>query len=300
MIVNLPFAGFYESVYSEGIDREMESYCEYHADTANAEDEDYEGFWTEALRLSASELADILFLHTDYRAAYQRIAKDYAAAFDYVAGEALGMSRKVKRHSWNKEAGRLCLKGCDQPSIGLTFESMDSPREYNFTTDRIYASVPVFVLRKLFKRSREEKHRTLAAVIKKRFTSYDGFYSFYSNDLGDWLNRPLAEWDHNELGTLLIAALEMSGLSTDDAVFEQDVYDMIAANEGFYTAWSEAVDWKTFDAARADARRDKLEAWQEADSEAAANWQSHNPGLAAALEGNGAYAHAAGQGELSL
>ena len=38
--------------------------------------------------------------------------------------------------------------------------------------------------------------------IKERFSSRDGFMSFYSSDLGDW-PKELKDWDHNQLSTLL-------------------------------------------------------------------------------------------------
>lgn len=88
--------------------------------------------------------------------------------------------------------------------LPLQFELMTSPREYNFETDRIFCDVKLSALRRVYQ---YVDKNILAAQIKERCTSYDGFISFYSNDAGEWVSKPLAEWDHNELGILIEAAL---------------------------------------------------------------------------------------------
>ena len=71
---------------------------------------------------------------------------------------------------------------------------MDSPREYNFTTDRVYAHIPVNVVLALFARSAAEGHARLRETIRERFTSYDGFHSHYDTTLDTWLERDVTEW----------------------------------------------------------------------------------------------------------
>ncbi len=92
--------------------------------------------------------------------------------------------------------------------IKLEFESLQSPREYNFTTDRIFCYISKEDIAGLFQIADTEK---LESIIKEEFTSRDGFSSSYSNLLLDWLEKPLMEWDHNELATLLRAAIETKG-----------------------------------------------------------------------------------------
>lgn len=165
-------------------------------------------------------------------AAYAIIARDYVSAFDSVASEILNLP------------------------LGLTFESMDSPREYNFTTDRLYAHIGVDVAAALFARSEAENHATLAAVIRERFTSRDGFISHYSNALPEWLEKPVADWDHNEIGTLLIAALRLVGADEDDDI-RWPVHDVLSEDGGMYQAWESAVDWPRFEADREELREEK-------------------------------------------
>lgn len=102
--------------------------------------------------------------------------------------------------------------------IPLRFESLNSPREYNFTTDRIFAHISPATAQRIHDRV---PPMTLATEIKARFTSRDGFSSFYSNDLQDpeW-QAPLGEWDHNMLGTLISAYLRQE--NSEESLHEQE------------------------------------------------------------------------------
>jgi len=92
--------------------------------------------------------------------------------------------------------------GVDLPS--MRFESLSSPKEYNFTTDRIFIELNdedictmVYVY----------DHDILSDTVKKHFTSRSGFISFYDSDIREWSNNVLGDWDCNQLGTLLEAVL---------------------------------------------------------------------------------------------
>lgn len=222
LLINIPFDGFYDSIYSDEVDHIAEREADNFADDRQTE----EGVPPE-LRLDAQTVASILFDVTDYHAIYAKVAEEYTAAFNEVASELL-----------------------DVP-LSLTFESMTSPREYNFATDRIFAHIPLATVQALFDKSAADNHATLAACIKERFTSYDGFLSGYDNTLAAWLDKPLIEWDHNELGTLLVALLG------DDSDWRMDVYYRTTEHEGVYNAWSDGVDWAKFDA-RVQEHRDEL------------------------------------------
>lgn len=88
-----------------------------------------------------------------------------------------------------------------ESKLAMEWESMQSPREYNVTTDRVFARLPEETMRKLVK---VKDSPEFLAIVKKMFTSYDGFISFYPNspDQGDWL-KEVREWDHNQLQALL-------------------------------------------------------------------------------------------------
>ncbi len=281
LTVNLPFEGFYNSWYSDAVDREEEQFAEYHADESGNSDKDYESYWPKPLRLDSGEYGSILFGVTECSVAYLKIAKNYVSAFDYIAGDAFDLAIKAQRTRYNHETRQMEPEEYRRPSIRATFESMDSPREYNFATDRVYADIPLAVMRELFRRSKAEKHATLSTVIKERFTSYDGFSSGYSNYLADWLSKPLADWDHNELGTLLIAALRLAGV--DDEQFRSDAYDAVCGGDGVTSAWESAVDWPAFEAKRLETRAEKLAAWIEEDRNAFEAWHKTNSADYAAI-----------------
>ncbi|MGX7874405.1 hypothetical protein ACVDG5_018085 [Mesorhizobium sp. ORM6] len=282
-IVNLPFDGFYESHYSGEIDREEESFIEYRCENNGETGADYESHWPEALQLDAGEYGTILFDVSSYGIAYRKVSEWYVAAIDHLLGETLGYAVADKRKAYNVNTREMTEESYMRPSIRATFESMDSPREYNFTTDRLYAEIPLGMMQLLFRKSRTEKHATLAAVIAERFTSRDGFLSHYSRHLAEWLEKPLTDWDHNELGTLLIAVMRMSGIDPDDSDTRETLYYSTFGDDGAYQAWESAVDWERFESKRAEMRAEKLAEWCESDLDGAAIWRANHAEDYAAL-----------------
>lgn len=107
--------------------------------------------------------------------------------------------------------------------IDLPYKDMSSPKEYNFTTDRLFCEISEQGIKKLRKIA---SNKRLGEVIKARFTSYDGFISSYPNNIVEWLGKDCLEYDHNELGTLLIAAVlsqidGMKGWCSETKYFEE-------------------------------------------------------------------------------
>ena len=122
----------------------------------------------------------------------------------------------------------------DDTGVVLAFESMTSPREYNFTTDALYVTVndPLRMLM-------GTRPASLNAVIEEQFTSRSGFISFYPCDPAEWRAKPLSEWDHNELGALLTAFLRQRMDEKD-----LDQYAMLEyLQEDFQHAVDEQTDW---------------------------------------------------------
>jgi predicted transcriptional regulator len=94
----------------------------------------------------------------------------------------------------------------EETGIKLSFKEIDSPKQYNFTTDRLVADIELEELKRVRKIA-EENSDILEGVIKKHFTSYDGFMSFYSNDMDDWNVKETEELDCNEIMTYIEAAV---------------------------------------------------------------------------------------------
>lgn len=273
VVINLPFDGFYESSYSQAVDHEEERWIEDRCNESDHEDD--EKHFPEALRLDEQELASILFDVTSYQTAYEKIAREYVAAFDFVAGEDLGFTVADTRQRYNWETKESEPESYRRDSIHMKFESMDSPREYNFATDRVYGTVPLAIIYLLFRKSRANGHAAFRATIEERFTSYDGFRSHYSNHLADWLEKPLRDYDHNELGTLLIAAMRLASGDTDSDMRERLYYGTFG-DEGAYQAWESAVDWQKFESKCLEKRAEKLADWLEEDEDSALIWRAHH------------------------
>lgn len=95
--------------------------------------------------------------------------------------------------------------------LKITYESMTSPREYNFTTDRIFCEIKLAEVMRLFENVKIER---LTEVARDMFTSRSGFHSFYVNDFKNW--GDLSTWDCNQLQALLVASLDAEELQDAD------------------------------------------------------------------------------------
>lgn len=87
--------------------------------------------------------------------------------------------------------------------VALVYESLHSPREYNFTTDRIFATIELAEVERMFN---EVDIDRLEEFVKETFTRRSGFIPSYSNDVHSW--GPLDKWDANQVGTLLVAWID--------------------------------------------------------------------------------------------
>lgn len=105
-------------------------------------------------------------------------------------------------HVHHQYASHYCQEFAHEYKLSLSFESLQSPKYYNFETDRILATIDEDEVRRLFE---EVDPDDLTAIAKERFTSCDGFISFYDPDWHTW--GGVLEWDCNQVGTLLLAWL---------------------------------------------------------------------------------------------
>lgn len=264
--IKLPHPGFYGSVYESEIDSQQEHWVEYEC----KENEEGEPAWPEELRISESDMNDMLMYVCSYSDAYRKLAEYYVDAFSYAAGEALGISapEMVKSYDWEKK--REVTEKRQVESLRLSFAGMESPRYYNFETDRVFAQIPVSVVRKLWSMSKADEHATLTRVAKERHSSYDGFISHYDRNWESW--GPVADWDHNQLETLLIAACEIAEFDWQDS--ELSIYCSVVEDQW---AWDDCVNWDDLEARRKEKRIELLRDWLESDEIAAKEWISNDP-----------------------
>lgn len=89
----------------------------------------------------------------------------------------------------------------------LEFESIKSPREYNFSTDRIFCHIDYSELCRIVQTFNIKE---FSSFVSDRFTSRDGFISFYPAELTEW--GKIETWDHNQCGSALeFYAIQESG-----------------------------------------------------------------------------------------
>lgn len=218
--VNIPFEGFYNSIWSQELDEQERQEIEHFLERQKEEGVPPE------LRLTESEYFDILYKRSDYGAIEQSAAHAIADAYNELASEELGFA------------------------LGLTWEEMTSPREYNFETDKIFMSISRDGVAKLFRMARRDGFAKLAAKIEDRHSSHSGFISFYGNELGTWLAKPVSSWDYHELGTLLRAYVP-------DLNENLSLYYRVCECDGLYQEWSNGVDWAAVDSDIQELREEK-------------------------------------------
>jgi len=125
--------------------------------------------------------------------------------------------------AYNQYAKEFAEEFSRRFGIKLKYKLLQSPREYNFTTDRIFCEITITEVRRIFKAVDKD---ALNREIKAKFTSRDGFISFYSNSLKAW-PKDLREWDHNQIGTLISAFI----LGHENWSDEWEVYTMESLTE---------------------------------------------------------------------
>jgi len=189
LLTAIPFAGFCGTFFSDLAEDDLRFCLESAEYLTDGEKE---------------ELDSLVYDNQDFSAVRLDIAREYAVAFNNLFKEETGID------------------------LGLRFESMQSPREYNFMTDRIFCLISPAKVKELYKATDK---KILADIIKEQFTSRDGFMSHYENTLDSWIvgegqrerQKPCGPkaWDHNQIETLIIARLKQAGVD-DDGSFKSE------------------------------------------------------------------------------
>ena len=160
----IPFDGFYESFISADIDHQIGQQIEWDSDTFDLNEDEQQILWDNYLSVNRSYF-------------YNQIAEDYTNFYIDALNERLeGFTLKA------------------------TYKFFTSPREYNFSTDRIFIEIEenhaIDFIKYIIKNYKKE----LEKKIEDRFTSRSGFISSYKNSLDLWIDD-YSEWDHNQMGT---------------------------------------------------------------------------------------------------
>lgn len=174
---DIPFCGFYYSHLDSDIDINLEQTGEYELEKLEQENPGLE-FDLSAVNEAVRDSLDIHKTHESYCIAY---VAELNALFE---------------SEWGIK-------------LGLEFETMISPKEYNFTTDRLFVFAPRKLLKKIhrdFKSAFDKGIKTqFTETLESRHTSRPGFISFYSAIESEWFEKPFNELDHIELSSLFRA-----------------------------------------------------------------------------------------------
>lgn len=113
----------------------------------------------------------------------------------------------------------------------LKFISLNSPREYNFSTDKIECSISRSDIRRIYK---DADKALLGAFVEEHCTSRSGFSSFYSPDLKSW--GYVDNWEYAQIALLLQFYFENHDNYSDD--WEYEAMQGYECN-GMITQWLE-------------------------------------------------------------
>lgn len=181
----IPFSGFYETIHSHAVgDHALMEYGCDNEDHAKPEWTDTESCDND--RCSSKATSE------QFKALEAEYCREYVKNFSELIG------------------------------IPLKFKEMTSPREYNFTTDRIFAEISEADVEKL---KEEVNLKAMREHVRKHFTSHEGFSSFYSGDYDMWLLKQEEPFDHNQIGALLEVWAEEV-----DSDWEMEVYEDTQGN----------------------------------------------------------------------
>ena len=160
----IPFDGFYNSFISADIDHQIGQSIEWDSDIYDLNEDEQQILWDSYLSVNTSYF-------------YNNIAEDYTNFY---------IDELNKR-----------LKGF---TLKATYKSFNSPREYNFETDRIFIEIEENHCIEFIEHIVKNYKKELEKKIQDMFTSRDGFISFYKNSIDLW-TKDFKEWDCNMIGT---------------------------------------------------------------------------------------------------
>ena len=160
----IPFDGFYESFISDDIDHQIGQQIEWDSDTFD-------------LNESEEEIIQNNYLTVNTSYFYNQIAEDYTNFYIDALNERLeGFTLKA------------------------TYKCFESPREYNFETDRIFIEIEENHAVDFIKHIVQNYKKELENRIEDRFRSRSGYWSHSKNTLDSW-TQDYSEWDCNMIGT---------------------------------------------------------------------------------------------------
>lgn len=114
---------------------------------------------------------------------------------------------EAEKIDWQKARIEYCKEYVDKFSelteIAMEFKELDSPRFYNYSTDKIVVEISLSVLADIYAKTIKNYCDELSDKIEENHSHRSGFISFYSNDIEHWIKKGIVNYDHNEWSTIL-------------------------------------------------------------------------------------------------
>jgi hypothetical protein len=156
----------------------------------------------------------------DYNAFTEKVGKEYTNELESIFKKALGYE-----------------------DFNMEFVRISSPREYNFATDQIVYNLTTKDDDKFFEVVRtkmREHYDELKDLIKERHTSYDGFFSFMSNNIDEWFD----EVKENERRPYLECVLEyLAEIYLNDEEGNEEPDNRIVDNTIYERLYNDGIVW---------------------------------------------------------
>ena len=140
---------------------------------------------------------------------------------------------KFDYRKWNqhisKELCNLVEEFMSEWILKIEYEKISSPREYNFSTDAIHCNITVKP--KAIREYLQANKEAFAKYIKDRYTSRDGFMSWFSNDIEDWALKmnDFKDFNHkHECGSIL------EFIARNEGIEEGDLYERMIDRSQLY------------------------------------------------------------------
>jgi len=181
----IPFSGFYNSIHSDAIDSEIEYELEYFTTEWEKSDDNADYY----LALQNEKI--------DYSNVYMNYAREYAEDFISFVNDYLDLNIKMQSFS------------------------LDSPKYYNYDTDRIFIDISFADAKSVYDYVTNNYPNMLKQNVSETFTSHSGFISSYPNEVSEW--GDLSEWDHNQIGILFYTLMKEQ---------DMDEYDIMEDSRG--------------------------------------------------------------------
>jgi hypothetical protein len=225
---NIPFPGFYCSCLAESVENEVEMSADWAVER-HADDAREDGL----PELDADDVRDAYWSAVDIRAAHGQVAEEYMHAF-------LSVIADYAESAGNYPDARAILGTVD-------YSNLDSPREYNFRTDRLFVSMPADTFERMYS---DVDSEVLDALIRETFKPRSGFDPYYSDDPEVWRLKPPTEYDNVERAVVFEAycrTLCALGSEFERAV-EESTVNALHDDNAFGTAVADQFSLAKFNA----------------------------------------------------